>query len=465
MNESVTFERGGIVMRVFCHHLGILAALLPICQTSFAADEVADAIGRLSRSTDSKERIEAINALSKLRKNTDSVRAIPILAKVAEDKDAGVRVASLELLALIANAQHQSCPEVLVRALFDRNDEVRGTAFTYLDCPGFKDYSKASLALLLRALEHQDADVRCSIPQPLVRAGGKSKEVLNALEKATKDKHVLVRNNAHVALWDLEKDWGRFVRHLLQSVEAPTASTNGLVKDSSDEKRGREAIQLVALGCTIYLKKLCDEKPAELAPILLKLLTDESPVIRRAAARSLGAMSIDNPKGEKVLKDLNAVNALEKAVKDDDARVRRCAEIALCRITKDWDRIIRQLLESIEKWEEFLAKPKDETAEGKEKYERDSTAIFNDGPWQLIELGNENPRAVAQALIKLLADVSPTVRKCAVRGLGYMAEEKNEKTTTVLKELKAEAALRKLLDDPKFDVRFEAEWTLKNFAK
>jgi HEAT repeat protein len=71
------------------------------------------------------------------------------------------------------------------------------------------------------------------------------------------------------------------------------------------------------------------KSPQEMGKCLIRLLSDKSPVIRRAAARTLGALAGEHAKTKTVFRELNADDAVAKLLADSDASVKRAAQTAL----------------------------------------------------------------------------------------------------------------------------------------
>ncbi len=325
-----------------------LAVLIP---SVAAAEDVAELIQRLEAGQPKAVRTEAARTLREL-KGPDALKAVPAITRLLEDKDAEVREAGVTALATILFLQKQPCPTAVVKALFDADAEVRLSACTYVGA--FEKFPDEARALLLRALEHEDVHVRSVASLPLALAWGKEKEVLDALKKATKDKNLTARNNAYAALWRLTRDLDLTLPHLLQSIEEVSAFKPEDKLDTEAEKRDRASSTLVAMGSAARLVELTAERPADLAKGCLKLLGDPSPVIRRAAVRTLGAMAVepkealpllkdgldwkpppvDRKKVRAVLKDLKVEAAVRKLLDDPDESARGNAAVALERLAE-----------------------------------------------------------------------------------------------------------------------------------
>lgn len=328
-----------------------LALALPAAAT---AEEVAELIKGLETDRPKASRTEVVRKLRDI-KGPEGLKAVPSLARLLEDKDAEIREEAITAIGTITYLNKQPCPVALVKSLFDGNADVRLTACTYVGV--FEKYPAEARALLLRALEHTDANVRSTAIHPLARVWGKEKEVLAAVKKATKDKNLSVRHNAYAALWSISQDLDLVLPHWLQAVEGMADLKPEVELATQEAKFEQASATLIGLGSAVKLFELTAERPADLAKALLKLLADDSPIIRRAAARTLGAMAVDpkqttpllkdlppdspglklpvvdHKKVKAILKDLEVDAAVRKLLADPDEKVRANAETALKRLT------------------------------------------------------------------------------------------------------------------------------------
>jgi HEAT repeat protein len=182
---------------------------------SFAgADDIDRQIERLAEDQKKGDRQDALEWLRK-SKEAEATKAIPALTKCLKDKDAEIRDDACAALAVIAFRNKLACPLPLLQALFDPAADVRLTAASHVG--DYEKYPDEAQKLLLRAMSHKDAIVRGNVATVLAGVGGKDKDVLAVLRKATEDKEPLVRHNAYIALWNVTKDLPLLVPHLLDS--------------------------------------------------------------------------------------------------------------------------------------------------------------------------------------------------------------------------------------------------------
>lgn len=112
------------------------------------------------------------------------------------------------------------------------------------------------------------------------------------------------------------------VPHWLLLLETPP------VKDATGEDKA-------LVESYIAVKLMHDwgrKRPKEMMTVLLSLLDDTSPVIRRSAARSLGATATESPKSKQIARGLNVGKSLSALLDDPDQSVRFAATVALGRL-------------------------------------------------------------------------------------------------------------------------------------
>jgi hypothetical protein len=222
----------------------------------------------------------------------------------------------------------------------------------------FKTFPPGSVEVLLTCAESEDEMRRGRCLVLLARVGGWDRRVIQTLKKAQKDDQFLVRHNAHVAMFQVTDNLKEFLTYLIRLQEDPDAVLGPIDKDSEAGKRDLSSRELTLLGSAMLIVEWSEKRPDDLAPILLDLLKDPSPRIRRGAARLIGAacVKVDLAAGkEKQLPEspeaakkqtppqrsrtasrfdkLKAEDSLrELRDKDPDATVREAASMALQRM-------------------------------------------------------------------------------------------------------------------------------------
>jgi HEAT repeat protein len=276
-------------------------------------------------------------AMRKLSEKS-SVRALPALRLCINESDAEIRDHALNSLAQICFLAKQGCPLELVQRLNDPDKNVRDCASSNLTL--FEQLPKEALPFILKGIESNDPYVRSAVSMALSSFGTKNASVLAALQKATADRNLLVRNNAQISLWKITGNLEPLVRFRLEVIS--TIASDG-IDNQSKPRPPRNNEQTVLLASRIQLEKFGREHLKDLAAILRKFLLDqsESAVIRGASARAFRVITARNPEFLEPIKALQIDKDLRKLLDDPVASVRLESQAAL--------RVIGNLLESPQK--------------------------------------------------------------------------------------------------------------------
>jgi HEAT repeat protein len=313
----------------FIFAVAILAVTGTICN---AADKskIQELIDQLSEKQPKDVRLKAINQLDGSHITydksiaSDTALALPELTRCLHDKDPKIRSAAIYSITDIVLRQNLELPLDVVETLFDEDREVRLSATTNACCSAFKKYPAKAKDLLLRALLDGGSEVRQAASAPLAQYFGNKKEVVEALQNATKDEDFLVRHNAICVLHTLLHELEPFTRQLTEVVFTPLA-------DKDNEERSMR--KFMKPGCSKILRNLSREQTEDFVQVLKKFLTDKSPILREGAASLLGGMDKekpkDNAKAKEVLKKLSIKTELEKLLNDPDPNVQVAVKSAL----------------------------------------------------------------------------------------------------------------------------------------
>jgi HEAT repeat protein len=309
--------------------------------------EVRERAKRLELKNDKESKLEALNWLREHAEAKNAELAIAALEQaVREDPDEKVRGDAIVALGWIVKVRKKPCPLVIVESLLDKDDYVASCAGAMAG--QFEALAPGSLDIVMRCAESEREMVRQDAPLLLVAAGGKEKKILDLIEKLEQDKLFLIRQNAHVAMFKANGKMDEYVHWIIQVEEDPDSVLPVNDKDSDEAKKQRKGRDLVVLGMAQQLKDWQSTRPEELAKSLVKYLEDESPPIRRGAARLVGVEYLKNPHEEKnhersdcapYLDKLKAEDRLKKLLESEkDETVRRSVERALERIASVRDK-------------------------------------------------------------------------------------------------------------------------------
>jgi hypothetical protein len=253
--------------------------------------EVAEQVGRLDPKNDKAARLDALKWLNANSRAKNAAGAIPPLERcIRNDPDGEVRQNAVLALALIAEARDRPCPLAVVEALHDKVDNVRWQAAACT--PLFKTFASGSVEVLLRGAKSEKADLRSSSLLLLARAAGKDKKALAVMEKAKRDKVFDVRHCAHIALFIARDRLDEHLPYLIRVREDPASVLTPGPVDPEVAKKERTQRNLILIGTAVQFIEWSDTRADELADVLLKLLADESAVMRRGSANLIGATAV-----------------------------------------------------------------------------------------------------------------------------------------------------------------------------
>jgi hypothetical protein len=253
--------------------------------------EIKSQIERLDPKNADAERLDAAKWLGRHAKAKNAHLAGPALERcIRTDPSADVRDAAVLGLAKIAKDRDEACPRAVVEAMLDKDMFVSQTADVVADM--FKKFPPGSVEILLRCAESEDDNRRARCLGHLARAGGKDRRVVEAIEKATKDKCFGVRHNARVALFRATDNLAEFLAYLIRLLEDPDGVLSPVDAASEEGKRERVTRHLVSLSAVVLIVEWSDKRPDDLAPALLKLLDSPSAQMRRGAVRQIGASAV-----------------------------------------------------------------------------------------------------------------------------------------------------------------------------
>jgi len=253
-------------------------------------DEVAEKIKLLDLKNDLEVRRKAISWLLNSGPSPKKEMAFPALEKCfREERHMGTRGLALYTLGQLSEKLKKPCPQVVIDALLDKDEEVRmyGSMVYY-----FNPADPGAMDVPFRCLKSEYADARQSAVEALARYAPKDKKALEAIERAKLDGDFLVRLSANNSLFKVNNDLGEILRFFIKVREDAEAVTNLYEKDSNLWKRERAAKNLFLIGFASRIVGWSnDERSGDLARTLVKLLEDQSPTIRSGAASLIGAAS------------------------------------------------------------------------------------------------------------------------------------------------------------------------------
>jgi len=253
--------------------------------------EVAQQLKRLDQKNKKTERLRALNWLSANARDKQAAVAIPAMEKsIRDDPEADVRQEAVNTLGQLTLRRKMPCPLIILEALHDPEDFVRYQADVSANL--FKTFAPGAADVLFRGVTADNAELRSSSLRLLASVAGKDPKALAAMEKAKTDKVLDVRHTAHLALFRATNKLNEYLPYLIRIREDPASFLSPGPEDSELAKQERTYRNMILLGIGIQVIDWSETRADELAEVLFKLLKDESAVMRRGAARLIGAAAV-----------------------------------------------------------------------------------------------------------------------------------------------------------------------------
>jgi len=264
--------------------------------------------------------------------NRPAAEAVPALATLINDSDPQVRIAAVDALASIGQRRHPAhqaidgVREPLVAALADADPQVRRTAILGLATTA--PFAGEATTDLVAMLDDEDPQLRVTTVQTLAAIGPNAAQATAALSALAMDakEDAFMRQQALVALASiadvravaslltlLPEDDDPLRLAALQALAAmpPQAVDLLLEAATSDNERIRRYV--------IYLLGEIGGDSAKALPVLIRATADRSPAVRRNAVDALGRVDTQG----------QSVEQLRGALKDSDPLIRRAAARSL----------------------------------------------------------------------------------------------------------------------------------------
>ncbi|MFC2061868.1 HEAT repeat domain-containing protein [Elusimicrobiota bacterium] len=283
---------------------------------SFAVSEEAQSAIDVLKSTSTAERRRAAAELARLR----SRESVPALIEALKDKDFGVRAGAAEAL---GNLRDRRAVEPLIKKLKDKDLTVRTSALIAL---GFIRDINAVKPVVEVLRKDDNISVKISAAQVLGVLGHNSsvKPLINILS----DKDERLRAQAARSLGKLRADSAAGPLSKIAGNKKAEIKVRKAAIEALGEIKTAESLEIlgnliesdnedIAVNAAASLGKLGEDGGIDVA---IKGIDSEYTEIRRQAVLALSYIGI---------KDERVVEALRKAVNDDDPRVKRVAEFVV----------------------------------------------------------------------------------------------------------------------------------------
>jgi hypothetical protein len=227
-------------------------------------------------------RLAALEWLGKHVRDPADGETIAALDQCLKDAEAKVRAAAVEARGNLAMQIKAPCPIGVIEAMLDSDPDVRENAINWSAVFPSGRYAQDAAPVLLRCVKSDHHGVRSLGVLLLAQLPNKNDTILRTVTELTRDKHVLVRNDAQSALYRLTGKLDDVVPYCLRlRLEARDAARIQSGKVPAEERVQRN---LVTLGVNLRLSNLIEDRTDDLAQYLLGLLAGEDATLRRATA-------------------------------------------------------------------------------------------------------------------------------------------------------------------------------------
>jgi hypothetical protein len=285
------------MMVTFPRLIAFLAVLISLGVANVCADEppkdaaLAERLLGLEPKKDQAVRLETLQWLQQHAEEKQAGPVIEALAKsIRTDPDGPVRRRAVAVISSLANRWKKPCPLAVVEALYDPVDETRWEAVSWAGT--FKSFARGSGERLLRGVKSESAELRSTSLLLLPTAAGNAPPAIEAMEKACSDKVFDVRHCARLALFRARNKLAEHLPYLIRLREDPASVLSPGVGDTEEGKKEQMLRNLYLIASSTSLIEWSEERADELAAGLLKLLGDESALMRRGAANLVFATAI-----------------------------------------------------------------------------------------------------------------------------------------------------------------------------
>jgi hypothetical protein len=230
-------------------------------------------------------RLNAVEWLGKNIRDPKDNEVFAAIDKAIKDPDAQIRTRAVVARGTLAMMSKGPCPPSVVEAMLDPDPAVREDAINWSGVYPPKWYPQELAPVLLRCAHSEHAGVRSLGLLLLAQLPNYDPAMLQAAREGTADKHFMVRNDAHIALFrmtgKLEDIVPYCLRFRLERHDAARIQTGRLPAEEQAAKN------LFTIGIGFRMRNLAEERTDDLAKYFVELLVSKDPVLRRAVAHYL----------------------------------------------------------------------------------------------------------------------------------------------------------------------------------
>lgn len=268
---------------------GVAAVAQPEKDTGEESRFLQEKLRALGADNPRAERLAAVEWLGRQRQGPNRTAALQALERcVRADGDVEVRLQAIEAVGLMAlQRKPYVAPQALIDVLLDADAEVRSRALACCSLVKNQRFPPDALPTLLKVAEHADPNTRADGLFALGRTAPADPRARAVVRKARADADDYVRYCAGVVWFRYVEDdaVGRLKFQARTIAEFRRTSEQAGKTEEENQQRARR--NLCILGMVFDWEERVRTSPAEAAAAIDKLLRDEDPTTRAAAAALL----------------------------------------------------------------------------------------------------------------------------------------------------------------------------------
>ena len=368
-------------------------------------------------STDDKCQIECVQALGKFGKQA-SAAVKPISELALSSKDTELRIAAMEALPLIKTDIPLET-STLQKCILDKNERITQVAITAV--AEFGHDGKSAVPDIVSLISSKDSPLKREAIQALGKIGTQPDVVIPLLQKELNNPKTAKSREIRLISMRALSGFGADAKTAETEIDNALASSDAemilaaarvveLGKLGSDANS--KALNQAATNTSAAVRASCaraigvQKQLTELSPVLIRLLKDDSPVVRCEAALAVSELGI---------KQKSVIPVLTSLLNDEDIKVRYNAILCLGMYGPDASTAVPDLTKSLG---------------------NDDTGLRQRAAWCLGKIGTEAKPALPE-LIKALSNGSPSVKQSSAQAIGHLGLEATDALPALTKSLKS----------------------------
>lgn len=312
-------------MQVSCWAVFVLSltlSLQPVC-----AEDAARIIDEIQQHSTGERQAAAVRTYAQVEKASAALVTNALSTVYRQTRHAEVREAVVETVGALTFLHDLPFSDILQDALQCDDRQLQMLSLDAITLLGENSLPLELRPLLLQSAQDESAEIRSRAltalkefrnpPDGLVRA---------VVAQAVHDRDAMVRMNAVAAIWRWDGDLKFAVTCWLRELES--------TPDPDAAMREEQVRDFIPVAAAATIRNLGMEQPEAIVPVLVELVQHESPVVRAASARTLGAIAEQVEAAVDISRHHSAEEQLQQLLEDKYENVRENAAIGLQRLRR-----------------------------------------------------------------------------------------------------------------------------------